>query len=103
RSQGRPKTTGTEGQEIIRNDNFSLCKVPTCTGNSPVVMEIISDVSGLSSIAVTHRGVDNGYRGTSIYLAKRASMKFPAAPESMKAEPTIVLVARRICKGRRNL
>lgn len=101
-SQGNPNTTGMDGQVIIRNDNFSLCKVPTCTSNSPVVMEIMAEESDLSSMAVTHKGVDKGYRGTPMCLPKGMSLKFPAAPESRKAELAIVLAARCICRARRN-
>ncbi len=69
---------------------FSVCRAPIHNLLSLVVNWTRPDSSGKPSSAATARWDTEGTRGISWVFAKLASMKFPAAPESIRAIVSVI-------------
>ncbi len=88
-SQGSPRMIGVCGDWKTNSRIVSVWKAPVHSDRSSVVNWIRPEPSGRPSSAATAKRDSQATRGIRWVLEKAESMKFPAAPESIKAVVSI--------------
>ncbi len=88
-SQGSPRMIGVYGDWKTNSRIVSVWKAPVHSDRSSVVNWIRPEPSGRPSSAATAKRDSQATRGILWVLEKAESMKFPAAPESIKAVVSI--------------
>ncbi len=84
-SQGRPRITGFWGESMAKRHMRSMCREPVLSVSTWVLNWTSPGPRVRPSSAVTASRVSHVTRGRLWKLAKLISIKFPAAPESIKA------------------